>query len=550
MYCNKCGAELRPGKPFCTMCGNRVGYVEGAGQPQQGGGITDVYQNTVYKKKKSKGKFIIGGGIAAVVVIAAVMLLNITSVMAFFAKNFGSGESYAKIVGANAVMKYSDSIESVYSNYLDDIKDGKMYELSATLTGSPELMNFIKSSTMVDLGSINSISAESKPLRSDNALGNDIVFSVNDKKVLTTNFVIDDKNLYMLIPELSQSAIAESLDTDVSTIISNYDDLLEALPSSKSLTKMLTKYGDIAADNLFKDTKKYKTSITANGVTQKCTELEIGITADDLLNTAIDVVETAREDDDLIDTLVSIAYVYSQEYGMDKNQLRSSLVEEMNSVIDDLNQEKSSVNSDDRIVVKAYVDGSHNLIGFEIGNEYETVLTSKQAIDGGRFGFEMLFEGVSIIGSGTEDGGKLTGTYNISEYGSSLVSFDVKNFDMDSLHKGELKGTISLALSEDILSEIFGSSDARYFSSLSPSIALDLDCGKEANIGLSILSGGTNFVSMEVTSKLANPGAANIPANTVDSYDWEDTVDYGYIINTMRDLGIDENLVSELESSL
>ena len=547
MYCNKCGAELKPGKPFCSMCGNRVGYVEGAGQPQQGGGITDIYQNPAYKKKGSNKKFILGGGIAAVVVIAAILLLNITSVMAFFAKNFGSGESYAKIVGANAVMKYSDSIESVYSNYIDDIKDGKMYELSATLTGSQELMNFIKSSTMVDLGSINSISVESKPLRSDNALGNDIVFSVNDKKVLTTNFVIDNKNLYMLIPELSQSAISESLDTDISSHISNYDEMLEALPSSKSLTKMLTKYGDIAADNLFKDTKKDKTSITANGVTQKCTELEINITADALLNTAIEVVETAREDDELIDTLVSIAYVYSQDYGMDKNQLRSSLVEEMNSALDDLNQEKSSVNSDTRIVVRAYVDSSHNLIGFEIVDEYETLLTAKQAIDGGRFGFEMLIEDVGITGSGTEDGGKLTGTYNIS---GSLASFDVKDFDMDSLHKGELKGTISLALSEDLLSEIFGSSDASYFASLSPSLVLDLDCGKESKIGLSILSGGTNFVSMEVTSKLANPGAANIPANTVDSYDWEDTVDYGYIINTMRDLGIDENLVSELESSL
>jgi hypothetical protein len=491
--------------------------------------------------------------LAAVILVVAAVVLHASALTNLAMKTFASPASYYQYVEAKSLGSTVSTAASLYDVVLrDNLQiDDRGVSLDATLTLEDSGKTLLTAYTGEDLSWFSSlglsIDANSKGDLSSSAaslsLGSDQLISCN---VITD---LDAKALYLQVPELSQDYAEISLEDYLEDAYYYYDSdsmdevfdtlttLYERSPDKATVEKLLNRYIKTVLDCL-DDVEKDTDTLSAQGVSQKYTTLEVTIDADMLQDVMENVLEEMLEDEDLKEIILNFAELGEAE-GIDPDDVYEEFTDALEELLDELDM-LGYYDMDD-IVMTVWVDGSGEIRGRKI--EYEDVdLYYAMPKDGKDFGLELSYsdgyEDAALTGSGTISGGKLSGSFALTESATPLVFLKVEQWDTDKLQDGYLSGTFTISATSALNNSILSS----YYLTITADTAKD-----SADYEISVSTDSTRLCTLALSTKSGSAsGRVKAPSDTVSLERWANSVDLTGFLSSLRDTDLPSDLVDEL----
>ena len=145
-YCANCNKLTENDEArFCSACGSSQ-FVPVQPAAPQSAPVMPQFNSIPAAKPKRKVSFGKIALIAIPVILIAAILLNITSIIGFATKLFGSDKSYFKYVEEQSVTDTVDTFSAFYGKYLlDDALKDNSYNVKFTVKLGDDLKESIKS---------------------------------------------------------------------------------------------------------------------------------------------------------------------------------------------------------------------------------------------------------------------------------------------------------------------------------------------------------------------------------------------------------------------
>lgn len=380
-------------------------------------------------------------------------------------------------------------------------------------------------------------------------LSNDISFTegkegilmkvlLNDNKICTLEYYLDpdSQDIYMRIPELSDKYFKTNLeeaadqqaaniendleeltpddsDADIPTdnfasaysdslslTVSMMSDLSVAAPEASVVETLLDKYGSMLFDNVTEGESSQET-LTAGDISQDCTVYEGQISAEDAVKTATAILEEAKSDSDI----ENILDTWTEKLSSNED-LHESFTKAVEDGLDFLKDADTGDSDDSHLNTRIWVDETGRIAGrkieFQEGDKITPVLNWQMTRDGSDFGYLLSIETddsgtLSLSGSGQIDGGKLNGTYKISQDDTAAAVIEVKDYDTESAKEGYLNGNYTITFPADSSED----TDSSLSMLENFALVLDLNSAKDSgSVALSVESAGSTLGSFTVTS--------------------------------------------------
>lgn len=338
--------------------------------------------------------------------------------------------------------------------------------------------------------------------------------------------------------------------------------MADMLPAQKELDAMVDKYVLLAVKNINKVSEDTET-VKADGVSKDVTVYEYTIDEATALKIVRAVLKEAEHDDTLYDVVAAFCIYYndymetyyqSMGYGMRycEELDPDDLFDQIPDLIDEL-EDVEPENDGTAFILKTYVDSTGKICGRaleekESGTEISMVTLEK----GSKKSFEAKVSSSGIVaaklsGTGTEKGGKLTGTYKLTAMGQTFLVIDLESFDMD---KG--LGTIRLSIGKALQEQLEDAMDAEALSLLgSANLQLEMSM-QENSFDLSLLLGGKKLVKLGCSAEERKAGSVETPDDVIyvydefDLQDWVEQVDLNPIIDQLEKAGLPGELSDAL----
>ncbi len=229
---------------------------------------------------------------------------------------------------------------------------------------------------------------------------------------------------------------------------------------SKDAKKLIAKYGKLILSDL--NVKKGSEKLETENLSKKYTTLSFGLEGKELKKIVQDILEEAKDDDDLFELIVE---VNNDSQEIKKSELKTGIEEYLEMI---KNMEAGSFGNF-KIEVTFYVDGDSNIRGFKIGDKehndeylYFADIENKK-----EFETELRIADVfTVAGSGTVNGKKRTGEYDINVIG--LFEGDSESICTASLTdwaSDPAEGRLSIRFSEDCIEGVLSSMPFYYNAS-------------------------------------------------------------------------------------
>ena len=440
MFCEKCGTRIPDGQTQCPVCQVRTaapaqqtgGYqqnsyqssyqpngYQGGYQPNgyQGGyqpnGYQGGYQPNGYqggqpqrrprknrKKKSNLTGLLLVGGIAAALVIVILI--------AVFSGVFASNETrLAKMEKTNAKL-ISEALSSSYGDYLDSMEEslkkqekGTGAEAQIKITANEVMLESILNPLIGDgYGNVDMAWLKNVVLNVDvDAKGKQMALScglgVNDKVLATVAGLVSESNMLCLgVPELNEKYIGmdlQDLDVDMDSLYAMQaptQKLVEQMPSEKEVKKMLDQYLTVVFDYV-EEVEKVKETVTVGDETKEVTVLRVRITAPQLMEMCIQLIEMAKEDETLRTMIYAVSeFVIASEVAMEGTSYTgiddayNGLIYELDSALADLKEYKDSVGPENYILLSNYT-----VAGAIVGRKAEVYNDGMKEMDLGHYMF-------------------------------------------------------------------------------------------------------------------------------------------------------------------
>lgn len=584
MFCGNCGTNIEDNVGFCPNCGAKVesSKTEKIEKTQQtatdfsNDGVStagfsateaDVTPNFDLEQKP-KRKFprkLLFIGIPAIVIVAAIVL-NMWAIVGFAIKTFGSDSDYLRYVESRAISSYCDTFSTIYSSYLlenADMKVGEKAEVSVNITdeGSDVLSEL--TGDQFDLDWLKEVKLDIE----SNINGNQDLkmgLDISGKDIISLDFVNDLQNgmMYIAIPEISEKYLSTEFETDeMSNLLSKMEDLEEVLPSEKELSKMLTKYVEIAF-NTIDDAEMFKDTLEIGGVEQKCTVIELEIDERLGYEMSKNILEEAQNDEklktllsDICDIMASVDSSY--EY-IDVDEIFSDGIDE---ALDEINEELNYLDGDGEVLgtLTDYVDGNHDIIAreFTTEDEEEPIFFCGKAKKGSKVAYQLsVGEDLVISGEGKESMAAITADFEVYSDGEEVLLFETEKLKVNELAKGNIKGKVTLKP---------GSAMAEYASSSAPVSVLDLalelnfdTSSQKAKTEISLFEDDQELIEISIDAKTQSPNKINVPdsGDAVDLTDEDELADYvdsmdtDSVIENLRKAGVSDDIIDEIENAI
>lgn len=464
-------------------------------------------------QKKNKMKWI--KPTAWIVLIALVFtIFSPTSVNNVSKAALSPLKYYQKVEKAN-VNKQIDGLTKGYDSYIkayqEALKQEAGAELSLKATFDPSF------ATAMGMEGLTSAKASIISMVKGTKTKSTMDFFANDKQLTSIETYADLNGLYYyLIPDLSKAFLKVSMDDLYGSNISSANLQKEMLNyfndpiSADVLNKTLKKYSTIVIDNVTNVNMKENESVTVDKVTSKYTRLTLRINERTGLNIASKILNSAKTDTTLRDTLIDLGICTKNEYN-------AAISDGIKDVASDLKALKKS-NGSNIITMSIWVDKNNNITGRSIivnaDDEY-LKLGYKTAKKGTTVGFdawigEKDYNYLRGTGSFTAKLTGATGNIKISMQEYSDASSDVINIDFKNV-KYTLKDNTGFINGEfDITSKLF--------DGLNIKMKCTGDSSKQ-DFMFDVMQSGKSLINITATTKEIPYKDFNFPTSTDKTYD-------------------------------
>lgn len=438
-------------------------------------------------------------------------------------------------------------------------------DMEIKLHVSDEVITLIKQavfgsgSANVDLKWLNDVSIGLNTAQQNDLTSVVMDLALSNTKIVSLDILMDMANgkLFMGIPELSDKYITAPLGGAQNvgsaqpawlTMFKEYGD--EFLPDGKVVGKLLDKYIDLALKSMALPAEE-SVELTVSGVTKTVSQQKIVINQKMIASVLTAVLTEAKTDADIKAIVDKFEQVAVDKLGVQSVNLHGEFVKALDDALAEMaaTEELSEVAL---ATVTVYTDGDV-LAGlvFEMqGKERFNCITLNTADKTAtKLNVEDRF---AITGSGTIQGGKVNGTYQVALENTPLVSVELKDFVANDT---TVSGTVRL-WPEDAMYELLPSEVSSVFEMMDLGLEFVLNSTtNKASVTINVLSGETVYLGVTMTAKQG--AAANItlpsPDKVVDQtamQEWAASLDLSKIVENLRKGGLPAELVEFLEQTL
>ncbi len=546
------------------------------------------------------------------IILAAVVVLLIV-VAAFFkplsnavVKLFTSPAGYYHYVEKKYVKDTVKDIAESYALTRDAISDVDNMSVSGGMSLEFEgkgssILDSIGEMIDVDLTWIKSLEFAGTESIKDKKTSSSGEFKVNGKSVLTSEIIADlsDFNLYARVPELNTEYILlgeeffDELGIDLSEIADPENNTLDAvekinnsLPAKAKLISVLNECFKTAVDQVQNVKQINSKNISAKGVKQNVTVLEVKIDEETVENIIVNVCEELKSNNDVKESIYSLAEAYNEYAGSDETgeEAYIAFTEALDDLIEDAPDFAEYYLDEYRIEYKVYVNKNGEVIGrkveiseisgsFEYVNSIEYLLTKK----GKEYGFELNIESknntknskeiiCALESKGECKGDKYTGSVKVVSDENDLdLDFDIKNLDFTKVWSGSISGNVVIPVDDSAISDVFGYSAAMAVSGLvGKNLSLDIDfniADSKSDFAVTLYTRDTKVATIKYNAKKTNASKISVPSekksfeitDSDDLLDWLLDIDFSGISKKLDKAGASADvldLIDDLQDTI
>lgn len=483
MKCTKCNREVGDTSKFCPYCGTNLEEVPsnsdnmqnaeqpvyGYEQPTEQNAEQSVYeyeqpteQNAEKEipywerkpEKTSKRKLVIPCVmLALVLVVGCVGFAMKDTLKNVFQKQFASDLEYYRYVEETNRDKAVDSFFSGYDKYVSQDESETIKNFSIKLEPGEQLKSTISAMGM-DVSELDSVTLAASNASTSNIC--DVVYDlqINDSDFLKAKLYADfeEEKMYVQVPEVSEtyldlSYIFDSYTDEEKTFFSAWEDYASLMPEVDTLKKSIYTYSDILFEGA-EEAEKSSATLTAAGVSQKCTKISVSYNEAAIKDVTRKLVEAAKEDETVKQFLEKIDDLSSSTTVSEYTKSMEEALEELEAL------EPSEI--DGTIAMDVYVDGEGDIIGrvIQVESDEENVIFSLcKSVAGGKIGVEYKanVNGQDVLcfeGAGTLKEDAVTGDFTFSASGEDGESVEIyiTAEDYKTLEDGFASGTLSFSM--------------------------------------------------------------------------------------------------------
>lgn len=603
MFCTNCGKLIDNDSKFCPYCAAKV---EVEPKPEAPSAKEDAVQaqntqpqqqyaqpqqqyaqpqapspenqvsgaKTKVKKPGSKKK----KGIIAIVIAAVVAVVALVTAFSFsrltnlFARSFMKPDSYYQYVEKKNSKTMAENISAIYGNdFLESvIVTGGKGRMSMYVDIDNKARELLKEQTGMDFSWLKKAEFVLEGNVKDEKTALTLELVLNGQSIASVDVIEDSENgdIFGRIPFISDEYFSASLsDIYGNELGAAYDDLFEnsekikeALPDSKTLEKILTRYIEIALESV-NEADKGSSELSASGVSATYNTIEINIDDEICQNVVKNICKEIVKDKDIKKIINNIEKATEQD-------LYDDFIDSINELEDDADNIKLS----EDIKMILWVNGKGEVVGREItignsrfkyampesGKDFGFELSYKQKVDGKKFTDIM-----SVSGSGTRSGSKINGTFVLKTTQNSYVDYEaesetlkvmnvkVKDYDTEKAKEGNINGTFTFKLERDYV-DLLNLPDE--IKPLLTGAAIQIKIASSANksdIKLSFSIDGDNYISLGIAySEESKSDAIPSVSDAVDIQELMQNINWVDIIEKLRDNLEKAGVPSEVIDSL
>lgn len=407
-----------------------------------------------------------------------------------------------------------------------------------------------------------------------------LALRLGDTELASAEIIQDvaSQMIYAALPGLNdqylamdESASEGAASAGMMSQMKDYAALVSALPTEDALHTLLTRYLNLVLEQLEEPAVSTE-KLSCNGISQDVTATTHTIRRSDVLDMAEAVMKAAQTDAELEKMLDDLAEyynaqmeaqyaAYSELYGTtlvwEAVDIHQNMMDEIESALEDIAETRVELEDSDFLRLSVFEDGKEQLgLRLQIEDDADTIAISAYSLrqDENTAVLLEVKDAFCFTGSGTEKDGLANGKYTLSVEGSEMAQVEVRNMDMKALKKGEMKGTLVLSLSEEMIEEIFG-----YDAFVTPDTTLAITFNTTqagGNTNIELYNGSVFMLRIMLRTKELPAENIQIPTNVVkmeteeDLLGWASAIDFAKLLQNLRQAGAPAEVLDLLEANL
>ena len=513
--------------------------------------------------------------------VAAVLLVAmLTGVCACTALQ--TPEQTLKSAYKKNIDEFIDNLDSLYENTggidLSSMQNMTM-ELDIGVELSDVLLNLLNSASETELSWewLNDTTIHLSETTSGDKINMDIALGFKDKQLISANAIMDMAagDIFLAIPLLTAKYLKISTE-DMSDVtlpdMTQGADLSKILPEQKVLEDLIYKYFDLIMQSVA-EVEKVDATITAGGVSQKCSALEFTLTQRQVADLIINVLTEAKQDNDLKNIIYSaVEYILSMQDDMQSltmdveapysaDEAYAEFVDGCNDAIESLNESiaDGEITDETMVSISNFVNSKTDIIGIDAtftADDESFHIFIGTAENDGNVGIQLFAEDISgkklfeFVGKSTEVKDVLSGSYELLIDGESMLFIDLEN--MQTTKEGYANGSITLSPSSGLIALIqdaLGMDDAASVAGValsSMSLKFDLEQVDEKQIKTTIhvMSGRSDYIAITLDATISEAADVVIPTDFTESADdWAAEFDFNALLTQVQDSELPDFIV-------
>jgi len=574
MFCENCGKPIDVDQKLCPDCAARA-QAENEAQ-------TIVLDQEVQTPKKKKSGLLIGivAAVLAVAVLAVVLCMG--PLKGMWIKTFGSPAEYLLYVEEKAASEGVQNFVTLYGKGLKSTAglDACTVDSKAHLLIGEKLLTLLEQSLAAEgvdmqLDFLADIAINANTGWDQDQFSAKIDLGLGDKSVIGLDIFGDtnEEKIFVGLPVLSSQYMQMPLDNAAFPNPSATYEAFRLLPAADNLGAVLDTYGGIMRKHMDKVEMSTET-VTVEGISQELTVLTLTVTAEDLGDMIIEILETAQTDKDLEAVLDAMSdyvnAVFEQQFASyqgvpgledlipEEVDLHAEMLDGIPGAIEQIREDESTLEDGNYLQICNYVDNGHNICGRAVEMFTENVSDGTihylTVTDGSKCAMELdMTPQLYVSGEYTNNDGAITGAFDITVENVNYMTVELTDCSMEKL---QLKLKPTDAFLTDVLE--LDSDMTAVLGIASPYLEILSSGNEEASkvemylkAGDAMLMGITSDSTLKKEVSIAAPQGPFVNGEDEQALiDWTNGMNIDALLENLKNAGIPEELIQMLIMSL